>query len=186
MIALLSGALTAAVVLFAKMLKWRDRYLRLRSSLMERERISNKAVDTVMEIYFSLLTVGAMHGTGGEPMRREMKRLLIVNPEEEGNMLNGICSLADSRYYGIITHLRKTYPQLNDNDLKLCSLLCFKPEAVGIMALYNHNNQACYYNKRWRVMRRMDLPKGKYNLEKFLDETVKELSEKCLTLQNKD
>ena len=184
MIALLSGALTAAVVLFAKMLKWRDRYLRLRSTLKECERISGKAVDMVMEIYFSLLTIGAMHGMGGEPMRREMKRLLIANPEDEGNILSDICLLADMRYCGIITYLRNTYPQLNDNDLKLCSLLCFKPEAVGIMALYNHNNQACYYNKRWRVMRRMGLPKGKHNLEKFLADTVKELSENCVTLQN--
>lgn len=186
MIALLSAAVAAAVVIYVELMKWKKRYHRLHSSIEERERISDKTVDNVMQIYFSLLTVAAMHGAGGEPMKREIKRLLIVNPEDEGNLLSDICTLADSRYHGIITYLRNTYPQLNGNDLKLCSLLCFKPDAVGIMALYNHNNQACYYNKRCRVMRRMNLEKGKYNLEKFLDETVGNLSEKCLTLRNQD
>lgn len=165
-------------ILLISALHWRRAFRLVSEECAGQRKISFRVVDASVGIFLSLLQVGALHGTGGEPMRREMKRLLMTNPEEEGTLLSEICILADYRYCGIVTHLRSEYPDLNENDLKLCALLCFRPSAAGLMSLYNHNNPACYYNKRWRVMRRMHLPKGEYNLEDFLSDTVHRLE--CL------
>ena len=168
------------IVVFHCFLRWKKAFQNLKDAEGGRKKLYDKSIDSSMDIFFSLLNLVAMHGSSPELLRREAERLLIVNPEEEGNMLSDISLIADSRFFGIISYLKKNYPYLNGHDLVFCSLLCFKPSAIAVMALYNHNNQACYYNKRGRVMRRMGLPKGQYNLEKFLGETVKALEKEAL------
>lgn len=174
MILLITCVVPAAlsIVFIRVIIRLKKALRRISSELSSQRELSFKAIDSSIGIYFSLLHVGALHGTGGEPMKREMKRLLMTNPEKNGTLLAGICDLADYRYSGIVTYLRANYPDLNENDLKLCALLCFKPSSAGLMSLYSHNNTACYYNKRWRVMRRMHLPKGEYTLEEVLSEMV--------------
>lgn len=166
---------TLSVTLVCIVLRLREVFRGVSAEISSQKEKSFKAIDSSLGIYFSLLQVGALHGTGGEAMKREMKRLLMTNPEKNGTLLSEICTLADYRYFGIVTHLRSNYPDLTENDLKLCALLCFKPTAAGLMSLYSHNSPACYYNKRWRVMRHMHLPKGEYTLEGFLSEMVNHL-----------
>ncbi len=158
------------------MLRWKRAFQGLSASVDGHDRMAFKAIDAVMGIFLTMLDIGAMHGMSGDLLRRELNRSVFVNPEIDGNLLSDISLLADYRFGGVISYLRRTGKRLNENDLKFCSLLCFRTSAIGMMKLYNHTNPACYYNRRGRIMRRIGLPKGKHTLERFLFETMESLS----------
>lgn len=65
--------------------------------------------------------------------------------------------VVNKKHYGIIDYLKKTYPDLTESDLDLCSMICFGFSANSIRQIYAHTNPDSIYNKRSKLRNKMKL-----------------------------
>lgn len=56
--------------------------------------------------------------------------------------------IVNKKYCGIVDYLQKTYSDLSESDLDLCSMICFGFSSNSIRQIYAHTNPDSIYNKR--------------------------------------
>ena len=84
--------------------------------------------------------------------------------------------IVNKQYYGLIDHLRKTYPELTGYELDLLCLLQLKFPFNCIRLLYQHENVYSLYSRRTKLHKKLGLSSG-CRLEDFLSEQVERLKE---------
>lgn len=84
--------------------------------------------------------------------------------------------IVNKQYYGLIDHLRKTYPELTGYELDLLCLLQLKFPFNCIRLLYQHENVYSLYSRRTKLHKKLGLSSG-CHLEDFLSEQVERLKE---------
>lgn len=75
--------------------------------------------------------------------------------------------------YGIVDHLRNTYPELTEENLRYCALICAGFETDELAILWGINNDSIY-KRRTRLRQKLGLEKTQ-DLKKFFDELIRKL-----------
>lgn len=83
--------------------------------------------------------------------------------------------VVNKKYYGIIDYLNKTYPDLSESDLDLCSMICFGFCSNSIRQIYAHTNPDSLYNKRSKLRNKLKL-RPSIQIEGFIRNLLTELS----------
>ncbi len=77
---------------------------------------------------------------------------------------------------GIIDHLQKTYPELTEENLRYCALICAGFETDELAILWDINNDSIY-KRRTRLRQKLGLAKTQ-DIKKFFDSLITELRKK--------
>lgn len=65
--------------------------------------------------------------------------------------------IVNKKYCGIVDYLQKTYSDLSESDLDLCSMICFGFSSNSIRQIYAHTNPDSIYNKRSKLRNKLKL-----------------------------
>lgn len=76
--------------------------------------------------------------------------------------------------HGIIDYLRLTYPDLTEENLRYCALICAGFETDELAVLWGVNNDSIY-KRRTRLRQKLGLEKTQ-DLKKFFDELIRRLA----------
>ncbi len=74
---------------------------------------------------------------------------------------------------GIIRYLEKNYPELTEENLRYCALICAGFETDELAVLWDINNTSIY-KRRTRLRQKLNLPPNQ-DLKKFFDELIDRL-----------
>lgn len=85
--------------------------------------------------------------------------------------------IVNKKFYGIIDYLKKTYPDLTESDLDLCSMICFGFSSNSIRQIYSHTNPDSIYNKRSKLRNKLGLEPS-LQIEVFIRNLLSKLSNK--------
>ena len=73
-----------------------------------------------------------------------------------------------------IDYLSTNFPQLTENDLDFCAMICMNFSANSMRLIYGHTNLTSIFNKRKRLREKLGINQS-ISLEKFLAERKQEL-----------
>lgn len=85
--------------------------------------------------------------------------------------------IVNKKYCGIVDYLQKTYSDLSESDLDLCSMICFGFSSNSIRQIYAHTNPDSIYNKRSKLRNKLKLGPS-IQIEGFIRNLLAELSRK--------
>jgi hypothetical protein bfra3_21505 len=85
--------------------------------------------------------------------------------------------IVNKKYCGIVDYLQKTYSDLSESDLDLCSMICFGFSSNSIRQIYAHTNPDSIYNKRSKLRNKLKLGPS-IQIEGFVRNLLAELSRK--------
>lgn len=97
-----------------------------------------------------------------------------LSPEKIQQLLGGLDEMADFRYRGVISDLRRDFPDLSQEDLMICSCICFNISMPVLSVYYGHGNDNSIYNRRCRLRRRLKLDDSGDSLKTFLMGRIRE------------
>ena len=85
--------------------------------------------------------------------------------------------IVNKKYCGIVDYLQKTYSDLSESDLDLCSMICFGFSSNSIRQIYAHTNPDSIYYKRSKLRNKLKLGPS-IQIEGFIRNLLAELSRK--------
>lgn len=85
--------------------------------------------------------------------------------------------IVNKKYCGIVDYLQKTYSDLSESDLDLCSMICFGFSSNSIRQIYAQTNPDSIYNKRSKLRNKLKLGPS-IQIEGFIRNLLAELSRK--------
>lgn len=85
--------------------------------------------------------------------------------------------IVNKKYCGIVDYLQKTYSDLSESDLDLCSMICFGFSSNSIRQIYAHTNPDSIYHKRSKLRNKLKLGPS-IQIEGFIRNLLAELSRK--------
>lgn len=83
--------------------------------------------------------------------------------------------VVNKKFHGIVDYLKRTYPELSESDLDLCSMICFGFCSNSIRQIYAHTNPDSIYNKRSKLRTKLRL-ESSIQIEGFIRNLLVELS----------
>ncbi|WP_302364362.1 hypothetical protein [uncultured Alistipes sp.] len=83
--------------------------------------------------------------------------------------------VVNKKFHGIVDYLKRTYPELSESDLDLCSMICFGFCSNSIRQIYAHTNPDSIYNKRSKLRTKLRLGPS-IQIEGFISNLLVELS----------
>ena len=83
--------------------------------------------------------------------------------------------MVNKKFHGIVDYLKRTYPELSESDLDLCSMICFGFCSNSIRQIYAYTNPDSIYNKRSKLRTKLRL-ESSIQIEGFIRNLLVELS----------
>lgn len=106
----------------------------------------------------------------------KFKEYMSLGSKEE-NAFADLQYVVNEKYFGIIDHLKKHYPNLAKSDLDFCSMICFGFTANSIRLIYGHTNLESIFQRRSRLRERLNIPNN-VQLDTFIRNLQEELQKK--------
>ncbi len=107
-----------------------------------------------------------------EKLKYKFQRTISTNsfsPTDWALLLEGVNITGN----GIIGYLQQHYPELTEENLRYCALICAGFETDELAVLWDVNNTSIY-KRRTRLRQKLNLPQNQ-DLKKFFDELVTRL-----------
>lgn len=83
--------------------------------------------------------------------------------------------VVNEKYAGIVDYLKHEYPTLTEDELNICSLVCFGFHNNEIGVLFGYTNANSIFNKRHRLRKKLGLWPKYESLEAYLSNLVSDL-----------
>lgn len=107
-----------------------------------------------------------------EKLRYKFQRTISTDsfsPTDWALLLEGVNITGN----GIISYLKKNYPELTEENLHYCALICAGFETDELAVLWDVNNTSIY-KRRTRLRQKLNLPQNQ-DLKKYFDELIARL-----------
>ena len=142
----------------------------------EKERRLKEALNNKVLHLQKLLELASLYSNNSELFHKRYKKDLWI--ESKSQYFDDMHDIINDKYFGIIDELKTKYPDLNEEDLNLCCLICFGLSNNQISMLFGHTNPNSIFTKRHKLRKKLGLWASDISLEDFIRETIEELSKK--------
>jgi len=163
---------TLSLFLIVELVKTRRRLRSYVDSVRVRDRSTNEAIDGTVAILKQLLELAVTSDFKSNPFLYRLVNKLLLPPNNPRSIFHHFDKVADCRYYGVLSEMRKKYGNLTEDDLLFCSFICFGFNPSAITLIYGHKNLQSYYNKRCRLRKRMGLGNEADHIKTYLQERM--------------
>lgn len=123
-----------------------------------------------------LLELASLYSNNSDLFHKKYKKDLWN--ESKNQYFDDMHDIINDKYFGIIDELKSKYPDLNEEDLNLCCLICFGLTNNQISMLFGHTNPNSIFTKRHKLRKKLGIWASDISLEDFIQETIQELSKK--------
>lgn len=123
-----------------------------------------------------LLELSTLYGNNSELFLDKYKNELWN--ESKNQYFADMYDIVNGKYFGIIDELNSKYPDLNEEELNLCCLICFGLTNNQISMLFGHTNPNSIFTKRHKLRKKLGIWTSDIPLEDFIEETIEGLSKK--------
>ncbi|MDR2979164.1 MAG: hypothetical protein LBV02_01780 [Bacteroidales bacterium] len=96
---------------------------------------------------------------------------------ERDNYFGALQDVVNEKYVGVIDYLKLEYPTLTEDELNLCSLLCFEFDNSLIGVIFGHTNPKSVFNKRLQLRKKLGVVNSD-SLETHLSKVIADLQSK--------
>lgn len=104
-------------------------------------------------------------------------RSAIVQAEKD-QYFGELHEIVNQKYHGIVDHLKSEYPDLSEDEINMCCLICFGFNNNQISILFGHTNSNSIFNKRHKLRKKLGLWPKYESLETYLSDTIENLKRK--------
>lgn len=139
-----------------------------------------RTVNSIVEIVADIM--GAL-STSGENQVLLMKRLrksFSIKPSSVQSLSSFLPALSNRYCHGLENYLKRLYPLLSQPELDFCCLLAMGLSAADISFAYGFDHPATFYNKRYKIRKKMDIPPSS-----DLESHLRNLSDQLEIIQKK-
>jgi len=136
----------------------------------------DEIIDQVVGIVRELLEMAATSSVTQDLFMHRLSRHLFLHPKNPKSLIRHLDKLADFRYYGVITFLSENNYRLTQDDLILCSMICFDFSQAVISMLYGYSGNQSYYNRRNRLREKLGISKDGEHIRTYLMRLTQRLS----------
>jgi hypothetical protein len=155
--------------------------LRIKLLTLLDERIEKEAklqqVLTNRILHFQKI-VDYLYRYGPTPIKFKEKVSEAVLQVEKGNYFGELHDLVNERYAGVINYLKRKYSTLTDEELDMCSLICFGFNNSHIGVLFGHTNPRSVFGKRYNLRKKLGLLQNNDTLEAYLSKVISDLQDR--------
>lgn len=144
-------------------------------TLLALENVPRDAIDNLIRFIRELASDLITESDDPEHVVVQASRTRIRDGREIPGFLSYILPLADYRFYGIISFLKKEYPELTADELSVCALTCLGFSSEVSRYLMQMSNPASFYNMRSRIRRKLRNADCETTLDRQLESIVEEL-----------
>lgn len=116
-----------------------------------------------------------------EAFMSEFKR--YVKSDDEHGAVAVFRNIMESRHPGILQYITARYPQLNDDDIDLYSLICGGC-SVDILCLIYDNSSKYMYNKRAALRKKLLLRDGDSSIQLHFEQMIADFDNSRITSRN--
>lgn len=154
----------------------RDRLSGVLSEKNDNERRLMEVMDNKVSNMQKILELASLYSNNAELFHEKFKKDLWQ--ESKNEYFGDMYEIVNNRFYGVIEYLKEKYPDLNNEDLNLCCLICFGFSNNQISLLFGHTNPDSIFTKRHKLRKKLGIWASKTTLESFIGDILKELEEK--------
>jgi len=172
-------AVLSAIIIFlsVKLSRERKRFARYLEYVRKRDSHLNEAIDLTVGIIKELSELAVTSSLQADPFIYRLTHRLLLDPSNPESVVHNFDTLADCRYYGVLSDLRDDNEKLSDEDILFCSLICFDFSPAVISMLYGHTHTQSYYNRRSRVRKRLGINHEGDHIRTYLKQRIALLSQ---------
>lgn len=122
----------------------------------EKKRVG-PATRNLMDLLSDIANASAESGENHYLLAKRLHHILL-SPRGEGRSIKGdYLYLADLYNEGLLTWLRKEYPDLTSNEVVLCAMLTLGLEPPCISKVLGYDHEHTFYNKRAEIRKKLRL-----------------------------
>jgi len=121
-----------------------------------------------------ILELASLYSNNSDLFHKKYKKDLWN--ESKNQYFDDMHDIINDKYFGVIDELKNKYPDLNEEDLNLCCLICFGLSNNQISMLFGHTNPNSIFTKRHKLRKKLGIWASDISLEDFIQETIDELA----------
>ena len=140
------------------------------SEKSERERQLRKSFDQKIADLRRLAEITILYENDKTTFHKKIKDYIHVKTKDQ--TFDYLTEVTNNQYFGVVDYLNENYPDLNENDINLCCLICLGFNNNEISLLYNHTNYNSVFTVRYKLRKKLGLSPRACTLETFLKEIL--------------
>ena len=158
-------------LLFVKIVHLRNQIRSLLTHINALEFGDTRAIDSVVTVILEIMTSLAASGENSALLMKRLRKNFSFRNSNIHTLAGQITPISNRYCHGMLTRLKKKYPLLNQSDLDFCGMLSIGLSSAEISLAYGYDQPATFYNKRYKIRKKMNLP-ASTDLEEYLRELI--------------
>lgn len=158
-------------MLFAKITRLRNQIRCLLIHINALEFGDTRFVDAVVDVILEIMTSLAAGGENTALLTKRLRKNFSFQNSNIHTLAGQITPISNRYCHGMLSRLKKKHPLLNQSDLDFCSMLSIGLSSAEISLAYGYDHPATFYNKRYKIRKKMNLP-ASTDLEEYLRELI--------------
>lgn len=154
-------------LLFVKITQLRNQIRCLLIHINALEFENTRFADSVVAVILEIMTSLAASGENTALLTKRLKKNFSFRNSNIHTLAGQITPISDRYCHGMLSRLKKKYPLLNQSDLDFCGMLSIGLSSAEISLAYGYDHPATFYNKRYKIRKKMNLP-ASTDLEEYL------------------
>lgn len=158
-------------MLIAKIIHLRNQ---IRSFLLHINTIEfedTRFIDSVVAVILEIMTSLAASGENSALLTKRLRKNFSFQNSNIHTLAGQITPISNRYCHGMLTRLKKKHPLLSQSDLDFCGMLSIGLSSAEISLAYGYDHPATFYNKRYKIRKKMNLP-ATTDLEEYLSELI--------------
>ena len=122
-----------------------------------------------------LLDIASIYNNRPEKFITQVKQSVLEGGKDV--YFGELQEIVNDKFHGIVDYLKINYPDLSDDELNLCCLICFGFTNNQISILFGHTNSNSIFTKRHKLRKKIGLWPRYVSIESFIADTINTLTE---------
>lgn len=158
-------------MLFVKITHLRNQIRSLLIHINALEFSDSRVIDSVVAVIQEIMTSLAASGENSVLLTKRLRKNFSFRNSNIHTLAGQITPISNRYCHGMLNRLKKRHPLLNQSDIDFCSMLSIGLSSAEISLAYGYDHPATFYNKRYKIRKKMNLP-ASADLEEYLRELI--------------